>query len=101
MIQIGGKTYQLGMNLHVRLMYERMSGKMFGDNMLTMDIIILMYCVLIRFNKDTFQVGFEDFIDMLAEDDSVITQFCTWHTNYWKEREVMQREHQETAEKKN
>lgn len=101
MIQIGGKTYQLGMNLHVRLMYERMSGKMFGDNMLTMDIIILMYCVLIRFNKDTFQVGFEDFIDMLAKDDSVITQFCTWHTNYWKEREVMKREHQETVEKKN
>ena len=42
-IKIDGKVYKLGCNLHTRLLYERMAGKILGDNMLTLEHIIFFY----------------------------------------------------------
>ena len=48
MIKLGDKEYKLGMNLHVRLMYESITGKIYGDRMLEFDWVVLLYCVLLR-----------------------------------------------------
>lgn len=89
MVVINGKEYKLGMSLHVRLMYEQITGKIFGERMLEFDWIVLMYCVLLRFNKDFVGVELEKFVDMLAEDETPYHEFMKWHTQYWESRKAL------------
>lgn len=89
MIKLGDKEYKLGMNLHVRLMYESITGKIYGDRMLEFDWVVLLYCVLLRFNDDFKGTDLEKFIDMLAEDETPYHEFLKWHKEYWDSRKMV------------
>ena len=88
MIKLGGKEYKLGMNLHVRLMYESITGKIYGDRMLEFDWVVLFYCVLLRFNDDFKGTELDRFVDMLSEDDTPFYNFIVWHNEYWERRKM-------------
>lgn len=89
MIKLGDKEYKLGMNLRVRLMYEQITGKVFGEKMLEFDWVVLMYCVLLRFNEDFKGTELDKFVDMLSEDETPYYEFMKWHNEYWESRKMV------------
>ena len=89
MIKLGDKEYKLGMNLHVRLMYESITGKIYGERMLEFDWVVLFYCVLLRFNDDFKGTELDRFVDMLSEDDTPFYNFIVWHNEYWERRKMV------------
>ena len=84
MIKIDGNEYRIGMNLHVRLLYERMSGKLFGVNMLMLDHIILFFAALTSFNKETFKFSFDEFVDKLDACPELLKELMDWEVNYFR-----------------
>lgn len=84
MIEIDGTSYKLGINLHVRLLYERMAGKIFGMNMMTLDQIILFFAALVSFNRDEFKMSFEEFVDYLDRHEDKMQELIRWEVDYFK-----------------
>ena len=99
-IKIDGKIYKLGRNLHTRLLYERMAGKILGDNMLTLEHIIFFYAVLVSFNKSVFDIEFDKFVDLLSEDEKKIEEFAAWEIAYFKSLSLLSEPPDENDKKK-
>ena len=93
-IKIDGKVYKLGCNLHTRLLYERMAGKILGDN------IIFFYAVLVSFNKSVFDIEFDKFVDLLSEDEKKIEEFAAWEIAYFKSLTLLSEPPNENDKKK-
>lgn len=83
-LEIDGQNYKLGCNLYVRLLYERMSGKIFGKQMLTVEQIIFFFAVLLTFNKDSFKMSFDEWVDYLNKHDDVLCDLLEWEVDYFR-----------------
>lgn len=83
-LNIDGHLYKLGCNLYVRLLYERMTGKMFGDQMLTEEQIIFFFAVLLTFNKDHFKMSFEEWVEYLNKHEEVFRDLLEWEVDYFR-----------------
>lgn len=88
-INIGGIEYQLGYNLRVRMIYEKLIGKPIGVEMLTFENIVLFFSVLLAFNKDTFKMELEAFTDYLTENEETYNKLLAWFVGYWKQRSLL------------
>ena len=85
-IIIEGVGYRLGYNLRVRMIYERLTGKMIGEEMMTFENVVYFYSILLAFNKDTFKYDLEAFVDLLTEHEEIYGELMTWVMDYWKRR---------------
>ena len=81
-VKIGGKKYKIGCNLRTRIMYERMCGKFFGEDMHTFEQVVFFFCSLMTFNPD-FQMEFEEFMDILTKDETPLGAFFKWEVSYF------------------
>ncbi len=73
-IEINGTTYNLKYSIRAYIYFEQIVGKPFSVSNLT-DTYILFYSFLMASNKDTFKMTFDDFIDALDEDRSLMPKF--------------------------
>lgn len=73
-IEINGTTYNLKYSIRAYIYFEQIVGKPFAVNNLT-DTYILFYSFLMASNRDTFKMTFDDFLDVVDEDPSLIKQF--------------------------
>lgn len=83
-VKIGGKKYNIGCNLRTRIMYERMCGKFFGEDMHTFEQVVFFFCSLMTFNPD-FQMEFEEFMDILTKDETPLGAFFKWEVSYFNQ----------------
>ena len=77
-IKIDGKVYKLGCNLHTRLLYERMAGKILG----------------------VYDIAFDQFVDLLSEDEKKIEEFAAWEIAYFKSLTLLSEPPNENDKKK-
>ena len=99
-IEIGGVTYKLGCNLNTRILYERMSGKMLGDTMLTMEHIVFFFASLTTFNKGVFTMDFESFMNLLVDNEKLLGEFTVWEIAYFKSLSPASEEPEKSGKKK-
>lgn len=85
-IAIGGREYRLGYNLRVRMIYEKLTGKGIGEDMLTFENVVFLYAILVAFNKG-FTMDIETLTDALCEDESIYPAFLSWLVAYNRRRE--------------
>ena len=88
-ITINEKTIELKYSLRAMLMYENMTDKTFNPSTLT-DVITYMYCVVVSSSKD-YSIKFDDFIDVLDSDPSIITKFTEWLNTVVKSNEIFKK----------
>ena len=88
-ITINEKNIELKYSLRAMLMYENMTDKTFSPSTLT-DVITYMYCVVISSSKD-YSIKFDDFIDVLDSDPSIITKFTEWLNTVVKSNEIFKK----------
>ena len=99
-IEIGGETYKLGCNLGTRILYERMTGKMVGDSMMTLEHVVFFFASLTTFNKDRFTMDFESFMSLLVEDERPLNGFIEWEIAYFKSLLPTSEEREKKVKKK-
>lgn len=99
-IEIGGVTYKLGCNLSTRILYERMSGKMLGDTMLTMEHVVFFFASLTTFNKGVFTMDFEAFMNLLVDNEKLLGEFTVWEIAYFKSLIPASEEPEKSGKKK-
>lgn len=83
-VKLGDTVYQLGCNLRTRIMYEKMCGKFFGEEMMTFEQVVFFFCSLTTTN-DNFQMDLESFMDLLSADETPMNDFFQWEISYFKE----------------
>lgn len=99
-IKVDGTVYKLGCNLHTRLLYERMTGKILGENMLTFEHVVFFYAVLVSFNKSAFDIEFDKFVDLLSNDEKKIEEFVAWEITYFRNLSLLSEPPDENDKKK-
>lgn len=85
-IQIQGIEYKLGFNLRSRIIYERITGKPMDENMGTIENIVFFFSILCAFNRETFRMTFDEFFDLLNDNEDVYTQLLIWLNEYSRRR---------------
>ena len=75
-ITIKGNEIELKYSIRALMMYENVEGKTFQPKSLQ-DIMTFFYCVVISSSKD-YSITFDDFIDFVDEDNTLITNFTEW-----------------------
>jgi len=74
-VTIKDKEYNLKAHSYRALfMFEEMTGKQITDISTLKDQITLLYCLFKGNNKD-FELSFDDFIDVIEEDESIFQKF--------------------------
>lgn len=58
------------------LMYENVTGGSSTPSNLT-DVVTFFYCIVVASSKD-YSIQFEDFVDWIDENKSVMDEFSTW-----------------------
>lgn len=75
-ITIKDKNIELKYTIRAMLMFENIADKTFNASGLT-DVITFMYCCVLASCKD-YSITFDEFIDYLDENPSVINEFGDW-----------------------
>jgi len=70
------KEIELKCGLKAMLMYENVSGGSSTPQSLT-DVMTFFYCIVVSSSKD-YSIQFEDFIDWLDDNPTVMEEFTTW-----------------------
>lgn len=75
-INIKGKEIVLKYSIRSLILFENIMNKTFSiEN--TQDSIVFFYCVLLASDK-TMKITFDEFIDAIDEDPSIVTDFAEW-----------------------
>jgi len=75
-IKIKEKEVELKYSIRSLMLFENIMNKTFSiEN--TQDSIVFFYCVLIASDK-TLKLTFDEFIDAIDEDPSIVTDFAEW-----------------------
>jgi len=78
-IKFNGTTLILKQSMRSLMLFERMTGKFATDvNQSISDLTTLIYCMLISNNKETFNYTYDEFIDLLDENQHIMTDFSTY-----------------------
>lgn len=77
-ITIKDKEIELKYSIRALMMFENVADKSFGFNTLS-DMIVLFYCVILTSAKD-YTLDYNDFLDWIDEDSSVLQDFSKWVT---------------------
>jgi len=86
-IKIADKEFVLRNSNRSLLKFEETTGRSVMDmNPNFSDILTLFWCVLYGANRLTFNYEFEDFLDVLDEDETLVEQFTSYLHN--KKEEV-------------
>lgn len=86
LITINAVEYKLGFSLRARIIYEQIAGKPMEENMQTLENIIFFYSILCAFNRDTFKMNFDEFLDYLENHEGVYGDLLTWANDYYERR---------------
>lgn len=98
-VTIDGKDYRLGLSLRVHVIYERITGKPVDGNMQTMGTVVLLYSILVAFNRDTFRMTFDEMFDYLDKHPDVYQDLVKWVCDYGS-RGIPEKEENPTGDKK-
>ena len=77
-INVKGKDVTLKYSFKSMMMFENITNKSFAPSTLT-DVMIFMLCVILASDK-TVQLTFEELIDMVDENPSLVEDFSNWLT---------------------
>lgn len=75
-IIINDKKITLKKSFRSLIAYEKAKGEMFNPTTIT-DIILYLYCVIIS-SDDSTELSFDDFIDYIDNNPSIIKEFSEW-----------------------
>lgn len=78
-INVKGKDVTLKYSFRAMLMYENIKNESFSPKTLT-DVLIFMLCVIVSSDK-SIQFNFDDLLDMIDENPSLVEEFSEWLTN--------------------
>lgn len=78
-INVKGKDVTLKYSFRAMLMYENIKNESFSPKTLT-DVLIFMLCVIVSSDK-SIQLNFDDLLDMIDENPSIVEEFSNWLTN--------------------
>ena len=98
-ITIEGREYRLGLSLRVHVIYERITGKPVDGDLQTMGTIVLLYSILVAFNRDTFRMTFDELFDYLDGHPDVYQELVKWICDYGS-REIPERGERPSDDKK-
>lgn len=88
-ITIKDKEIELKYTLRSMIMYENITEQTFNPTTMT-DIITYMYCVVIASSKD-YSLKFDEFIDYIDDNPSIITEFGTWIQEVVKTNDIFKK----------
>lgn len=78
-INVKGKDVTLKYSFRAMIMYENIKNESFSPKTLT-DVLIFMLCVIVSSDK-TVQFNFDDLLDMIDTDPSIVEEFSNWLTS--------------------
>ena len=82
---INNKEYKLKYTFRALMLFEQITNKMFTIESLS-DEIIFFYCILLASNPDTMK--FDEFMDYIDDDPTLLTQFQQFLTDEAVKRNV-------------
>lgn len=100
-IKIGDREIKLRYTMRSLMLYENILKKSFAPETTT-DVLVFMFCVIMGSAKD-LQLDFNEFLDMIDENPSLMTEFAEWLTGEINKNNTLAPETEEkkvTADKK-
>lgn len=79
-IKIEDKEFIIKQNFRGLMLFETMAGKTEPNDTVN-DAMLLFYCFLRGANKDTFNYTYDEFIDIIDNDNSIFENFTTYLNN--------------------
>jgi len=71
-----GKTeYQIKQSFRALMYFEEMQGKQYTESQKISDQLAMMYCILKAANKETFKYSFDEFIDLIDDNQDQVEKF--------------------------
>lgn len=97
-VKVNDKEITLRYSFRSLILYENIQKKSFSPETTT-DVLIFMFCVILSSEKD-LDFDFNQFLDMIDENPSLVTEFALWLTKEMdKQNELSPEEESKKAEK--
>ena len=98
---INGKELTLKSSFRAMVAYEQITDHIFSPSTVT-DILVYFYCCIISSKEYDGTMTFDEFMDYLDENPSILQEFSEWMTETSKQNEVFNKEAKKktTARKK-
>jgi hypothetical protein len=79
-VKIKGAKYKFKANsIRGLFMYEEMTGKNSGEIKTLQDNITVMFCILASCNRDSFNIKYDEFLDLIEDgDDGILEQLSVF-----------------------
>ena len=77
-LKIKDKEVTLKYSMRSLMLYENIQNKSFAPSSTT-DVLVFMYCVIMGSDKN-LSLTFDEFLDFVDEDQSVVIRFSEWLT---------------------
>lgn len=97
-IKIKNKEYKVRYTFRALMLFEQITSKMFSIDNLT-DQITFFFCLLLANNPDD-KLTYEEFIDALDDDSTILNQFQKFLADEAEKRNIYNKVDDETDEKK-
>ncbi len=89
-ITIKDKEIELKYSIRALLMYENMTDRTLTQPSGLTDVITFMFCILVSSSKD-YSLKFDDLIDYLDVNPSVISEFSQWLKDITENNEIFKK----------
>lgn len=97
-ITIKNKVYKVRYTFRALMLFEQITSKMFSIDNLT-DQITFFFCLLLANNPDD-KLTYEEFIDALDDDSTILNQFQKFLADEAEKRNIYKVDDDDTDEKK-
>lgn len=99
-IKINEQEYEIKYSIRSLFIFEQITEKPFSLDS-TLDHYIFFYSMLLANNRGEKPLDWDQFIDAIDEDPTLVTRFSSYLTDYYKSRRLFGEETDSTGEKKN
>ena len=98
-VKVNDKEITLRYSFRSLILYENIQKKSFSPETTT-DVLIFMFCVILSSEKD-LEFNFNQFLDMIDENPSLVTEFALWLTKEMDKQNELSPEEESKKVKKN
>lgn len=98
-VKVNDKEITLRYSFRSLILYENIQKKSFSPETTT-DVLIFMFCVILSSEKD-LEFNFNQFLDMIDENPSLVTEFALWLTKEMDKQNELSPEEEPKKVKKN
>lgn len=97
-INVKGKDITLRYSFRALMLFENIQDKSFTPSTTT-DVLVFMYCVIMGSEKN-LDFTFDEFLDMIDEDQSLVVKFSEWLTSEINKQNTLSAVDEEEDDKK-